>query len=320
MSADFWASYSSAAIGICIGNRLDIIKTELQAGNKIFTSPAVPVREHAVSRFTNLFRGAAAPILGLGALNSILFMTFNRTLNVLEPSIFDPTKLAGVDLGKIWAAGAVGGLACWIVSAPSELVKCRTQLKIDGQTSSYATAVNVFKQQGVRGLYLGGSITSIRESFGYAWYFWSYEVTKRFLLSRQADPFQDPKASDILIAGGIAGVVTWTSVFPLDVIKTRMQTQSLLVDEAASLVPHKQTRPKSSLQIARDITRVEGVRGFYRGLGICSIRAFIVNAVQVSYSVSQTLRYPLIRSLVVPLRSSDEATLSSTKFQARLNS
>ncbi|KAK5082038.1 hypothetical protein LTR05_007180 [Lithohypha guttulata] len=283
MSADFWASYGSGALGICIGNRLDILKTELQAGNRIFTSPAVHVQDNVLKRFTTLFRGAAAPVLGYGALNSVLFMTFNRSLKFMDPSIFDPTKLAGVDLGNIWLAGAIGGLACWVVSAPTELIKCRTQLNIDGHTSSYATTMHVLRQSGIQGLYLGGTITSMRDSFGYAWYFWSYELSKRMLLSRQIDPFHDPTAFDVLIAGGIAGVVTWASVFPLDVIKTRVQTQSQIVDEATAILhAEDQTslRRKSSWQIAREIARVEGATGFYRGLGICSLRAFIVNAAQ----------------------------------------
>lgn len=33
MAADFWAGYLSGAIGIIIGNPLDVIKVRLQAGN-----------------------------------------------------------------------------------------------------------------------------------------------------------------------------------------------------------------------------------------------------------------------------------------------
>lgn len=144
--------------------------------------------------------------------------------------------------------------------------------------------MNILKHQGIRGLYLGGAITSVRDSFGFAWYFWSYELSKRLLLSRQADPFLEPKASDILIAGGIAGVVTWASIFPLDVIKTRIQTQAPAANDlTAPLLAQGDSRPvqKSSWQIARDIARAEGISGFYRGLGVCSLRAFIVNAAQV---------------------------------------
>lgn len=33
MSSDFWAGYLSGALGIIIGNPLDVVKVRLQAGN-----------------------------------------------------------------------------------------------------------------------------------------------------------------------------------------------------------------------------------------------------------------------------------------------
>ena len=39
MSADFWAGYISGAIGIIVGNPLDIVKVKLQAGS-VDTRPA----------------------------------------------------------------------------------------------------------------------------------------------------------------------------------------------------------------------------------------------------------------------------------------
>lgn len=286
MSADFWASYVSGGLGILIGNRLDVLKVNAQTSNG--NTPAARIQEPGtgVQRFTALFRGAAAPILGYGALNSILFLSFNRSLKAMDPSIFDYTKLGGVDLSKIWVAGALGGLASFVISAPSELVKCRAQLIVDGQGSSYAVFRDVWKHQGIRGLYYGGMITSIRDGFGYGWYFWSYELSKRLLLSRGADPFASPTTADVLISGGIAGVVTWVSIYPLDVVKTRLQTQpsgspeqqGLLRTNGDSLAPKS---AKTSLVVAREIWQDSGLRGFYRGIGICSLRAFIVNAVQV---------------------------------------
>jgi Mitochondrial carrier protein len=32
MSSDFWAGYISGAVGICVGNPLDVVKVQLQAG------------------------------------------------------------------------------------------------------------------------------------------------------------------------------------------------------------------------------------------------------------------------------------------------
>ena len=101
-------------------------------------------------------------------------------------------------------------------------------------------------------------------------------------------------ALKILLCGGIAGIATWASVFPLDMVKTRLQAQqfpgstilstereSLLRQSTTTSIQRPQRRLLSSIEIAKQAYRSEGIRIFYRGLGICSIRAFIVNAVQV---------------------------------------
>jgi solute carrier family 25 carnitine/acylcarnitine transporter 20/29 len=84
------------------------------------------------------------------------------------------------------------------------------------------------------------------------------------------------------LCGGLAGVVTWASIFPLDVIKTRVQGQArsnLILDPAATPLLGTQTR-KGAVQAAREAYCEGGTRVFFRGLMVCSVRAFIVNAVQ----------------------------------------
>lgn len=171
-----------------------------------------------------------------------------------------------------------------MVSAPSELIKCRAQLCVGGQTSSFTIAKTVLKNDGLKGLYFGGVVTSLRDSIGYGFYFWSYELTKRLLLSRQHDPFLKASTVDVLVSGGIAGVITWASIYPLDVIKTRLQAQEAGAAHANASRPLLDSSPrrKGAMQIAKEIFRTEGPSAFYRGLGICSARAFVVNAVQVS--------------------------------------
>jgi hypothetical protein len=91
----------------------------------------------------------------------------------------------------------------------------------------------------------------------------------------------------ILLCGGIAGIVTWGSIFPLDMVKTRLQAQTMHEHSLAQIATESQSllrQPRATLnsyQMAREVYRAEGLGAFYRGLGICSIRAFIVNAVQV---------------------------------------
>lgn len=119
--------------------------------------------------------------------------------------------------------------------------------------------------------------------------FWSYELCKRFMTAENEGTHQT--AMKILLCGGIAGIVTWGSVFPLDMIKTRLQARTIPMRPSAEgqplLRPQRQTL--SAIQIAREAYRAEGMKAFYRGLGVCSIRAFIVNAVQVSPPMSLVL-------------------------------
>jgi len=111
--------------------------------------------------------GAAAPIAGYGALNALLYVVYNRCLKILDSSVTDPTKPDGVSLYKIWLAGAAGGMASWVISSPTELIKCRAQLSRDPQISSWTVVSDTIRKAGWKGLYYGGTITSIRDSVGY---------------------------------------------------------------------------------------------------------------------------------------------------------
>jgi len=297
------AGYLSGAIGIIIGNPLDLIKVRLQAGqSSIGTAPRDFKNQFETT--SSLVRGAAAPILGYGALNAILFVAYNRTLMYLaQPTVTDPTNPVGVPLYQIWFAGAVGGLASWVVSSPTELVKCRAQLSSRDAVSSWSITKDILRRQGPRGLYFGGGVTSIRDSVGYGFYFWSYELCKR--LVTMSEETSQPASMRILLCGGIAGVVTWASVFPLDVIKTRLQAQTSPGALLLGISPDRQTllRPTpgdgrilSAIEITKEAYRLEGLRVFYRGLGICSLRAFMVNAVQwATYEwVMKTMNQQLI--------------------------
>ena len=122
--------------------------------------------------------------------------------------------------------------------------------------------------------------------------FWSYELSKRALTNPEDTHTQS--ALKVLLCGGLAGVVTWVSIFPLDVVKTRVQTWDLHHGKISPALPSTAgtasqpllgtsevvgKRP-STFAIAKAAYHADGSSVFFRGLGICSARAFIVNAVQ----------------------------------------
>jgi solute carrier family 25 (mitochondrial carnitine/acylcarnitine transporter), member 20/29 len=177
--------------GIIIGSPFDLLKVQKQAGLTPSWSNLVLADQSRLRRYASLTRGlyllfpflvaasslprlnaanidligALAPVLGYGALNGLLFVAYNRTLLALDPKIIDVTQPSTTSGWKIWLAGATGGLASWVISAPTELVKCRKQL---GDRRGLVQHVQeIWRNEGPTRLYRGGAITSVRDAVGY---------------------------------------------------------------------------------------------------------------------------------------------------------
>lgn len=320
MSADFWAGYISGAAGIVIGNPFDVIKVRLQAARAPSLGPEsaaatptatprplplprtpllLPTPPHLTTTTTlpslsHPLAGIAAPILGYGALNALLFITYNRTESLLTHALAggSPPTHGGVlspatPTGALatWTAGAAAGLATWAVSTPTELIKCRAQLGTPSHSSA-AVAASVWRAEGLRGLYLGGAVTALRDAIGYGFYFWSYALLTRASWGPgDADRARGgggfvAEAARVLVAGGLSGIATWVSIYPLDVIKTRVQAQ--VVDGPGARV--------GAWEVYRRARR-EGRGVLFRGLPVCCLRAFVVNAVQ--WGVYEMVMYEL---------------------------
>ncbi|XP_046853111.1 mitochondrial ornithine transporter 2-like isoform X3 [Xenia sp. Carnegie-2017] len=84
---------------------------------------------------------------------------------------------------------------------------------------------NIITNEGLQGLYRGFVSTCTREVGGYFFFFGGYQLSKRFLTpaGKTAD---DLGPIEVAISGGIAGACFWSSVFPTDVVKSRIQTRS----------------------------------------------------------------------------------------------
>ncbi|GAW13619.1 hypothetical protein ANO14919_030060 [Xylariales sp. No.14919] len=372
-SHEFWAGWVSGAFGVMIGNSMDKEKVCLQAQSApqqprsagptrsglyqpllpSHLTPSSPLHLRGTSSSSPLsavikyvrakapLAETAAPMLGYGALNGILFWAYERTeaalnIELLPSSSPNPVffsqdfigSTTGSNLWTTWLAGAAAGLAIWPVSTPTELIKCRAQLASARgihtfdhatsvppalspvlsatpslrsritQTILRSQAMNILRTENVWGLYRGGGVTALRDSIGYGFYFWAYALGDRIMTSlftripsySNMDGVDSARnsanlivslsleATKVVLCGGVAGVVTWASIFPLDVIKTCVQdsaqsTTSLSLDSS-------KPRRKGAIQFAREIYRNGGIRAFFPGLVVCSKRAFIVNAVQ----------------------------------------
>jgi hypothetical protein len=64
MSADFWAGYVSGAVGIAVGNPLDLLKTRLQAGSSDVHATSASSLRSNFDRAGTLLRGMAITTAG----------------------------------------------------------------------------------------------------------------------------------------------------------------------------------------------------------------------------------------------------------------
>ncbi len=73
-------------------------------------------------------------------------------------------------------------------------------------------------------------------------------------------------------AGGLAGVVSWAVVYPVDIVKSHLQTQNLAG-------PSPAIGPGGLIACGRALVRQHGWRFLLRGLDATLLRAFPLNAV-----------------------------------------
>ncbi|KAM8812605.1 solute carrier family 25 member 45 isoform 2-T2 [Rhynchonycteris naso] len=158
--------------------------------------------------------------------------------------------------------------------APFDLIKVRLQNQTELRTQPGSPQpryqgpmhclTSIFREEGPRGLFRGAWALTLRDTPTLGIYFVTYEW-----LCRESTPDgQNPSSTTVLVAGGFAGITSWVTATPLDVIKSRMQMAGL-----------KQREYGGVLDCMVSSARQEGLGVFFRGLTINSARAFPVNAV-----------------------------------------
>ncbi|XP_055827692.1 mitochondrial arginine transporter BAC2 [Solanum dulcamara] len=264
---EFVAGGFGGIAGLISGYPLDSIRVRQQNSK---SGSAFNVFRHVVSKEgpLSLYRGMAAPLASVTFQNAMVFQiyaTLSRTFDRSIPSS-DPPSYKGVALGGT-AAGAIQSL----IMSPVELVKIQLQLQ---SKTNQATRLKgpidvtrrIFRQEGLRGIYRGLTITVLRDAHSHGLYFWVYEYTKEQLHPGCRKNGQESYQT-MLIAGGLAGAVSWISCYPLDVVKTRLQAQS----------ESKSAKYCSIVDCFRQSVRNEGHGVLWRGLGTTVGRAFLAN-------------------------------------------
>ncbi|XP_009758587.1 mitochondrial arginine transporter BAC2-like [Nicotiana sylvestris] len=268
---EFVAGGFGGIAGVISGYPLDSIRVR-QQNSKCGSAFRVFRNVVATEGPLSLYRGMAAPLASVTFQNAMVFQIYATLSRAFDRDIpaSDPPSYKGVALG-----GTVAGAIQSLIISPVELVKIQLQLqsknhKYNNQTITLKGPVDVtrriFRQEGWRGVYRGLAITVLRDAHSHGLYFWAYEYTKEQLHPGCRKNGQE-SFQTMLIAGGLAGAVSWISCYPLDVVKTRLQAQS----------HSKSAKYNGIVDCFRQSVREDGHGVLWRGVGTTVGRAFLVN-------------------------------------------
>ena len=188
---------------------------------------------------------------------------------------FSTVKDNQLSVAQVSAAGFFSAIPMTAITAPFERVKVLLQTQgqkvlAPGEKPKYSGGVDVvrqlYKEGGIRSVFRGSAATLARDGPGSAAYFAAYEVIKRKLTP--VDPATGKPSGAlslpaVMVAGGAAGVAMWIPVFPIDTIKSRLQTQ--------------EGNPTVS-GVVKGIYRNGGWKAFFPGFGPAIARAVPANA------------------------------------------
>ena len=175
-------------------------------------------------------------------------------------------------------SGAVAGATTALLLTPVYLVKVQLQVTPKYGSGSLAGPMAAIKgtvnKLGLAGLYTGAVPLFLGSSIGYGFRFMTYEKATYTM----ENSFGFGRVGSTIIGGGLAGMATWASHYPLDLVSSRMEASVAL------------GRPRMTMrEHFVDIYAQSGAKGFFRGIGPCLLRAFPVNAaIFLTYDLCKT--------------------------------
>ncbi|PPQ71411.1 hypothetical protein CVT24_012229, partial [Panaeolus cyanescens] len=280
---------SASYVSTFAGYPLDSIKSRLQTTKTPITIPKLAALVYREEGIVGFYRGLWIPLTTISFVRAASFTIYSRTKEnfrnndiLCRDSIVDVSLTGGI-------SGAMSGALISFGSAPFELVKVRRQLEysiaasrgisLDRAPGTLDAVREIFRTGGVGGLYTGFRLHFVRDTAGTALYFLEYDGM-RHLLGRQRSGEQGPTPSWLpihaslvpFVCGSLSGITSWAMIYPLDVVKTKIQQRALAGEgyRTSWETLHRLVRgpdPNAPKPLLAGITRI------YRGLGVSALRS-----------------------------------------------
>jgi solute carrier family 25 carnitine/acylcarnitine transporter 20/29 len=274
---------------VAVGHPFDTIKVRLQTqptANPIYSGAFDCLKKTLQwEGVGGLYKGVASPLAGQMFFRATLFSAFGESKRWLgRNSDGSERKLQTIDYYK---AGMMTGFVAAFTEAPIDFYKSQIQVQIIRMKADptykapYTTVVDCVKStiatSGFKGPFQGLGATILRNTPANAIYLGSFEVMKQKIASYKGCEVKDLSAPVVVGAGGFGGILYWLAIYPVDVIKSAMMTDSI--------IPAERKYP-TMLSSAKKLWAEGGLSRFYRGFSPCLLRAAPANGVML-YTVDQ---------------------------------
>ncbi|XP_054800016.1 calcium-dependent mitochondrial ATP-magnesium/phosphate carrier protein 2-like isoform X3 [Prosopis cineraria] len=179
-------------------------------------------------------------------------------IDIGEQSV-SPTGISGnIHAGKYLLAGGLAGAASRTATAPLDRLKTILQIQTT-RTHIMPALKNIWKEGGFLGFFRGNGLNVLKVAPESAIRFYTYEtLIKTWIVNSKGDQEGGSGIGTVghVLAGGLAGGIAQTTIYPMDLIKTRVQTYAF---SQGGRIPRLGN-------LSKDIWVHEGPRAFYRGL------------------------------------------------------
>ena len=251
---------------------LDTIKTNMQIyPNKyksIFDCGRQVIKKNGVY---GLYNGVIASLSQVGGKAAVRFTTFDYIKNMLRDKEGNISSLNNLLSGML-----AGSFESILWTAPTERIKILQQ-KTANQSKNcdavHKIVKDLVKDKGISGLYVGTYSTILKQSLSVGSRFWIYDLLKKKCVKDN----QTISPGKTIVIGGLSGGLSTIFNHPIDVIKSRIQSQ--------------EKGGETIISCYKKIINENGYKGLFKGINARFIRVAIAQAVTFTVYESYILMY-----------------------------
>ncbi|XVF88138.1 hypothetical protein PTKIN_Ptkin19aG0025900 [Pterospermum kingtungense] len=256
---------------------LETIRTHLMVGSRGNSTVEVFRNITQTDGWKGLFRGNLVNVIRVAPSKAIELFAFDTVNNQLSPKPGEEPKIL---IPASLVAGACAGVSSTLCTYPLELVKTRLTIEKNMYDGIVDAFLKILQKEGPAELYRGLAPSLIGVIPYAATNYFAYDTLRK----AYRKVFKEEKIGNIetLLIGSLAGAISSSATFPLEVARKHMQVGALNGRQVY----------KNVLHALSSILEKEGVQGLYKGLGPSCMK--LVPAAGISFMCYEACKRILV--------------------------